>query len=397
MNLKHQKTLYWIHPHFYNWMGGHKYIYEVIKRLQADHNFKVTLITSGLSPEARQKFEKILTPILTLSGFSTNSPIYWMFLPFFLRWENHKLQSIVKKNPNAGFISSMFPANTLASSLSKNSVQLCYEPFAFFYDQSFLSGFSLPYRLFAGWVKICYQNLDRQSVKQNKAILTLSEYNRQWIQKTYNVDSIPVYEGVDLEFFKPTTNEALVKKYQQKLVIFHSTDYTPIKGTTYLLDALPHVLKKFPQAVLIISETLPNSPNKPALLDKVQRLGLEKHVEFGGFLPYDLLPAYLSLAKVVVQPSIQQSMNLTVKEAMACQTPIITSLEGGEQTADNEAGFLVDSTDTTLLAEKIRLCLSQQKLSQRLGLKGRKIIQQKFSWDSVTQKIAIVLHSVLYA
>ena len=140
--------LYWLHPHFYNWMGGHKYIYEVIIRLKENYDFDVTLITSGMSLEAVKHFQKSQIPVIYLTPFSTNSILYWIFLPFFLFFEKWYLLLIKKIDTIALFISSMFPANTLASSLSSKTFQLCYEPFAFFYDQNFVNGFSFPQKIF---------------------------------------------------------------------------------------------------------------------------------------------------------------------------------------------------------------------------------------------------------
>lgn len=381
------QKVYWLHPHFYNWMGGHKFIYEVITRLKNEYQVEVTLITSGLSKSAEKKWLAAKVPIIKLSGFSTNTPFYWVFLPFFLMWEKWYLKSIKKIDLKAAFISSMFPSNTLAMNLSQKTAQLCYEPFAFFYDQNFLDGFPLTYRLFAHFTKFLYQGLDRRSVRHNQVICTLSEYNRAWIKDAYQVDSVAVYEGVDTEFFRHRVSARLREKYQGQEVIFHSTDYTPIKGTLLLLKALPEIIEKVPQVKLVISETLPNSPLKNEVVALVETLKLGHYVEFAGFLPYDELPEYLSLAKVVVQPSIQQSMNLTVKEAMACGTPIITSLEGHEQTKNGEAGFLLDPTQTSNLAAQTVRCVRDKTLAKKMGQTGRQIIEKKFSWESVTKKI----------
>src|SRR5260221_91825 len=122
---KEPQTLYWLHPHFYNWMGGHKYILEVTKRLKKNHGYNVTLITSGLTKEARQKFAKEKIEIITLFGWSTNSVFYWIFLPFFLKAEKWRLKNIVKIDSNALFISSLFPSNSLSLSLSKRTLQIC--------------------------------------------------------------------------------------------------------------------------------------------------------------------------------------------------------------------------------------------------------------------------------
>jgi glycosyltransferase involved in cell wall biosynthesis len=389
---KQPQNLYWMHPHFYNWMGGHKYILEVAKRLQKKYHYKVTIITSGLTDEARQKFVEEKIDIIFLFGWSTNSLFYWLFLPFFLTAEKWRLQNIEKIDPNALYVSSLFPSNALSLELSHRTLQVCYEPFAFFYDQDFCRGFSVPQRVFISFISFCYKARDAAAVQSVKRVVTLSRFNQRWIRAAYGrANSIIAYEGVDTKFFHHTNSKKLQKKYGKKSIIFHSTDYTTIKGTAYLVKALPTVLRTFPNLKLVISETLPHSPAKSAIVSLANGLGVLKAIEFAGFLPLKQLPDYLSFAKVVVQPSINQSMNLTVKEAMACGTPVITSPEGREQTRNGAAGFLVNPRNTSALAKSIIECLKEHQKSAKMGQTGRQIVLEKFTWDAVTAKIAIVL------
>jgi len=50
------KKLAWVHSHFYNWMGGTKFILEVVKRLKKDMDVEI-FIQNG-NPEYIAKFEK---------------------------------------------------------------------------------------------------------------------------------------------------------------------------------------------------------------------------------------------------------------------------------------------------------------------------------------------------
>jgi glycosyltransferase involved in cell wall biosynthesis len=389
------KTLYWLHPHFYNWMGGHQYILEVAQRLQTEYKYKIVILTAGLSSKAQQKFKSHNIETHTLLGLSTFSPFYWIFLPFFLILEVALLKWKFRVPQNAVIISSMFPATFLARMITKRNLILCYEPFAFFYDQNFLTGFSLPVRGFFKLMNFIYGPLDKYALFQAKAVITLSKYNQKWIRKCYGLATAAVaYEGVNTHFFKPTRGKKIRTKYKAHKVIFHSTDYTKIKGTEYLINALPLVKKEVPNVRLVISETLPNSPNKKKIIDLIKKLKLSKAVEFSGFIDYELLPEYFSVAKVVVQPSIQQSMNMTVKEAMACGTAIITSPEGDEQTAHGEAGYLVDPLNTPLLAKHIVKCLKTDRMVSMMGKRGLSIIRKKFSWEAVTQVFANKLKAI---
>jgi len=370
----------WLHSHFLNWMGGHKYIFEVTKRLAKEH--EIIVLTSIASKYAQVQFDSINIPLKTLNCCSTNDPLYWLFLPAMVKKEVENLKRICNTDV---VIASYFPANLWAMELKKPYLQICYEPLAFFYDHRFLQEYSLPVRVFLKIMKLLYQNWDKEALLTAKKVITLSEYNRNWIVDCYGRDDIVVnYEGVDINFFKPRRNNHLDKKYKGLKIIFHSTDFTPIKGTDILIRTLPLVLGKVPNLRVLISSTLSNQSEKGKMIKLAKKLDIESYFEFLGFIDYALLPSYYSLADIVVQPSRGQSMSLTVKEAMACETPIITCVEGREQTKDGDAGFLVDINDRQTLANRIIKILSNNKLSKNLGKRGREIINDKFTWDHVS-------------
>lgn len=385
MKVVNKKTsILWLHPHFSNWMGGHKYILEVAKRLKKK-DLNIVIGSDIFSKEAKEKFLREGIETLMLSGKSTNNYSYWLKLPQFI---NRDVQILTGRKKDFDLIiSSMFPMNVLGKRLGLPHIQLCYEPYAFFFDNNFVGGFPWFQRLMIKLAGFFFRSLDINATRSSDAVLTLSEYNKRWIKKCYGRgNSKVVYEGVALDFFKPTRNINIEKKHRGKFLLFHSTDFTSIKGTPHLIKVLKLVVKKVPNALLLITHTLSNKQGKENVIELARRLGVFKNIEFLGFVDYGLLPVYMSVSDVVVQPSIGQSMNLTVKEAMACGTPVVTSPEGREQYKDGEAGFLVDPRKHGKLAEKIIQLQMHPEIRERMGKRGREIIEEKFSWDAVADK-----------
>ena len=376
----------WLHSHFVNWMGGHQYIYEVTKRLARKHH--VTVAASIFSASALQKFRLARITTQTVGTTSTYSAWYWLLLPFFLDKEAKTISCSGKFDI---VITSYFPAHLWANKLNLPFVQICYEPLAFFHDQQFLTGYSTAVRFFFRFMKILYHNWDRQALLNARQVLTLSKYNAKWISHVYKRKDVEViYEGVDTDFFKPVVHNNLENKYRENKIIFHSTDFTPTKGTDLLLKAMPQLLKKHLQAKLLISSTVTHNKNLNELARYIQENKLDRFVQFLGRVPFADLPKYYSLADVVVQPSRQQSMSLSVKEAMACQTPVITSPEGKEQFTDGTAGYLVDPVNSQELSDKILYILNHKDEAREMGQRGRQIILKKFSWEKVAEKLLLI-------
>jgi len=383
MTLQIKKKIYWLHPHYLNWMGGHKYIYEIVKRLS--NKYSVLVVADIFSKESENKFKDLGLHTITLSSISTNKFVYWVFLPFYIVKDVLYLKKHVHSNDI--LITSMFPMNVVATLLGAKHIQLCYEPFAFFYDENFVSGFPKLQKVAIKISKFFYSWMDIISTRKSLKVLTISEFNKNWIEKVYKKKSIVVYEGVDTNFFRHTINKTLNKKYEGFEIIFHSTDFTRIKGTEFLVKSMTYIKKEIPNVKLLISTTLVNLEQQNKYLSFAANNGFLENIEFLGFLDYKTIPDYLTLARVVVQPSIGQSMNLTIKEAMACGTPVVTSLEGREQFLDNTAGYLVDPMKTGELADRIIKILKDRRLAKKMGINGAKIIKEKFSWEAVSSKI----------
>src|SRR5690606_7448572 len=78
------------------------------------------------------------------------------------------------------------------------------------------------------------------------------------------------------------------------------------EGLDLLLDAMPQVLAKLPDARLLL---VGGGPQQAALASQAARLGIGDRVIFTGRVPHERVPAYSSLVDVFVFP--RKSMRLT--------------------------------------------------------------------------------------
>ena len=92
------------------------------------------------------------------------------------------------------------------------------------------------------------------------------------------------------------------------------------KGLDVLIDAMPAVLRRFPDARLVI---LGEGPLEAELKEQAQNLGLEEKVVFLGFQANPWL--YLKHATVFVLPSRYEGLPNVLLEALALGTPVVVS------------------------------------------------------------------------
>jgi phosphatidylinositol alpha-mannosyltransferase len=157
------------------------------------------------------------------------------------------------------------------------------------------------------------------------------------------------------------------------------------KGLSYLLRAWANVRREFPRARLIVV-----GHGRPL---ESYRLFVRKQgwseVEFRGFVPPAVLPAYFQRADVFCAPSTgAESFGIVLLEAMAAGRPILaTRIDGyAEVITHGVDGLLVEPKDPQALAVGLTHLLADGDLRRKLSAAGRRKVQQ-YEWSVVTDQI----------
>ncbi|OPY22499.1 MAG: Trehalose synthase [Methanobacterium sp. PtaU1.Bin097] len=208
------------------------------------------------------------------------------------------------------------------------------------------------------------------------------------------IEVIP--NGVDVEKFQPIQ----ASDNEDKSTIFFLSvldEFHKYKGLDYLLEALKIVKNNVPDVKLIVG-------GKGVLLDHYQEmaasLGLKDNVEFAGFIPDEEIADYYSQASVFVLPSIsslQEGFGIVALEALACQTPVVTTDIVGvaHDLKQIKGGIVIPPRDTHKLADAITQILSDAQMQKEMGQRGRKLVQEKYTWKVVASSMEKVYKEIL--
>lgn len=110
-----------------------------------------------------------------------------------------------------------------------------------------------------------------------------------------------------------------------------------------------------------------------------------ENVTFTGFIDNADLPEYYALADVFVLPSIttdvfKEPWGLVLNEAMSVGTAIIASSSVGASNAglvcDGENGYVVPERNSDAIADRLGAILTDDKRSERMGVRSRDIISE---------------------
>ena len=117
---------------------------------------------------------------------------------------------------------------------------------------------------------------------------------------------------------------------------------------------------------------------------------LDKYDNFHwlGDLQYpDKVREYLSEIDVYALVTGMDLAPLSLKEAQLMKKPVVATNVGGNQEmmVDGKTGFLVQQGSHQQLIDKLSLLLEDKDLAKKMGVEGRKFIEDTFNWELVTK------------
>lgn len=226
---------------------------------------------------------------------------------------------------------------------------------------------------------------ERRTYELADRIICISEDSREILARKYRIrpDKMTVIPpGVDTGRFFPIPE---IRKRPNSLLYVGRIDRR--KGVDFLLRALPEVARHIPKVVLQVGGT---GKDLPLLKNYVRAQRLERHVEFLGFIPEDSLNTWYNKAQCVVIPSVFEGFGLTVVEAMAAGTSVISTRVDSIRriVGEGTCGHLVDYGDTAALAHRIVELLRDETTRVKFAEEGLKRVRSLFSWPAVMHQLA---------
>jgi glycosyltransferase involved in cell wall biosynthesis len=257
---------------------------------------------------------------------------------------------------------------------------------------------------FRAWLSLLQVVLITKLIcKLSHVIIVHSDNAKQRLVDQYSVDESKIYvipHGSENYASMLTMTEAKEQlSLKGKKVILFFGFLTPRKGIDYLVKALPEILARHKDAVLLVvgsyhrytiklgQEYMANVKRIAETLDVVNRfIIIEK------FVPDWTVPLYFTAADVVALPYVHLfGASGVLKIAASYGKPVVTTTLGSnvDELIDGENALLVPPKDSKALAQAINLILKDDWLKSTLGKNIRKL-GHVVNW----QKIALMTRNI---
>jgi glycosyltransferase involved in cell wall biosynthesis len=229
-----------------------------------------------------------------------------------------------------------------------------------------------------------YGGLDRLVLKHFDGIVAVSPpigatlYQSGVAQRKVAV----IANGIDFSTLLKVEDASSGREFGSGTTIGIVGRLTRQKGHPFLFAAARGILQKFPEARFVVVGEGPDRKHLEALAEE---LGISGSIHFAGYRD-DMVSVYGAL-DLMVMPSLDEGLPMTLLEAMAAKRAVIASAVGAvpEVIEHGQTGLLVEPGNTDDLEQAILMLLNDASLRSRIAQNARQSVA-RFSSDLMARK-----------
>ncbi|MBU0731467.1 glycosyltransferase family 4 protein [Patescibacteria group bacterium] len=235
--------------------------------------------------------------------------------------------------------------------------------------------------------------VSRFTEQQLKTLMTGSD--RAKIEVIYPCPNLRIRDyneqlcaGISAKYVKPDTK-----------IILSVGRIVERKGFDAMIEALAKMNKEYPNFNYLLVGEGEYKKKLQKMLTMPAYEAISNKIKFVGKVPDNELACYFKLCDVFAMPSRRLStedvegFGIVYLEANLFGKPVIGGDSGGIRDAvkDGQTGFLVDPTDTNMIAEATLKLLTDPERAQKIGFAGQERVLKEFTWKHQTAKLEKLL------
>jgi len=246
-----------------------------------------------------------------------------------------------------------------------------------------------------GWHEFADEHRNAVAAKVAGAsfIACISDFTRSQLMRIAapeHWDRIAVVRcGLDFEAF-----ESYVATPNDRPTIVIVARLSPEKGHMVLLDAVTELGRR---GHSVDVRVVGGGDFEPALRDRVAVGDLEDQVVFLGTSPNEVVRAEVANADVFCLPSFAEGLPVALMEAMALETPVVTTAISGtpELVVDGVTGDLVAAGRSDLLADRIERLLTDPDHRARVVSAAKEAVAAQHDIEQNVDLLEALLHDAV--
>jgi len=232
--------------------------------------------------------------------------------------------------------------------------------------------------------------LEKKIAKTNVALFhTVSQQSKNDLESlgvTKLIKIIP--NGIDPLLYdvasKPKPFQAI---YVGRLIFYKNIDV--------IVDAFAIVVKTIPSAQLII---VGDGPMRSHLFEKINKLDIQKNIHLKGNISDKQKFKLIQESNVLLNPSLIEGFGIVVLEGFAAGKPVLVSDSKplSDLVVDKVDGFVLESGNPKIWAEKIIEVFTDHNKAKQMGLVGKQKVCEEYSISKLTDDLVCLYNDVIH-
>lgn len=223
-------------------------------------------------------------------------------------------------------------------------------------------------------------------------VTAISSYLKKFGESMGAQKTLLLPNGVDLSLFSEEISEDQKNILRTKL---HITQHQKVLVTTSRLvkkNGLEFVIKSLthlPHSIVFV--ILGTGPLKHELQILAHKLGVSHRVRFVGFVHYEDIPLYFSIADAFVRPSLSEGLGNSFLEAMYFGLPTVGTNVGGipDFLRDGETGFVCEPGNVSSLTQALTRALETKETISP----AKNLVEVQYNWDTISDRFLDICES----
>lgn len=203
----------------------------------------------------------------------------------------------------------------------------------------------------------------------------------------------PTYNAFKLQDLSKEQARSLIAIGQEQKVLLFFGFIREYKGLSYLLQAMPDVIRKVKDARLLVVGDFSGPEEKNRYLDMVQQYKLADAVKvYDGYVSDKEVEKFFAACDLVVLPYISATQSGIAQIAYGFEKPVIVTNVGGlpDVVDDGKTGYVVEAGSPAALADAVIRYFAQNKEEE--FTQNVKKQAYRFSWDRMAETIGELLN-----
>lgn len=252
--------------------------------------------------------------------------------------------------------------------------------------------FQSPFRLHAAAMRVADELIVRPFVRLGHPyVVPVDVFVRDYVKARFRIHDdhivdIPV--GIESERFRASDGAQIRERLGigDRPMVLSMGHVIPLRDRLALVEAMPKLLAMYPELVVVVAGRIYDD----RFARRARELGVEHALIMPGEISKTDVPHYAAAADVEGHDLQGLGFGMASLEMLAAGIPVVSVVRADNYPTahfvDGEHLILAASSEPDVLASAIARLIADPELRKRVGAGGRRLIEEQFSMDLVTQR-----------